>query len=259
VTFFYPAEAECFWQLYKGTLDVSRIHIIPNGFDGEIDTSAPPATSPFRLLYTGTLSDYFYDTFLVALAKLTTRDPSRAAMISVEFVGEEEPRLLHRVRELGLSGLVSARPPVPHAEVARLQRGAHALLMLERNPTHKGYELLAGAKLFNYLKAGRPILGVVPEGVAARILRDVGVSTIADAASADAICTVLDGMLDAWCTDRLGSLIPDRAACARYSATHQTAALARALDGLSALEPFTPGAVEVVPSLRTDVAALSRA
>ena len=29
--------------------------------------------------------------------------------------------------------------------------------MLEREPNMKGYELLAGAKLFSYLKAGRPI------------------------------------------------------------------------------------------------------
>ena len=89
------------------------------------------------------------------------------------------------MRSLGLVGHGARhhRPHVSHAEVARLQREAHALLMLERRPSHTGYELLAGAKLFGYLKAGKPILGFVPHGEAERVLRDVGVSTIAEATS----------------------------------------------------------------------------
>jgi hypothetical protein len=255
VTFFYAAEAECFWRMYAGALDVSRIHIIPNGFDGGVEESLPPQTDKFAILYTGTLSDYRHDTFLEALALFKKRNPARSPRISVEFIGEEETSLMKGIEEWGLSDVVFTRRPMPHAEINRLQRHAHALLMLERKPTHKGYELLAGAKLFGYLRAGRPILGVVPEGEAERILRDVGVSTIANAASVEAICAVLETMFGAWCDGRLSSFVPDRAACERYSAKHQTAALARALDGLPPLQLFVPGAVDVVPSLRADFAA----
>ena len=129
------------------------------------------------------------------------------------------------------------------------------MLMLERKPTHKGFELLAGAKLFGYLKAGRPILGVVPPGEAARILRHVGVSTIADASSVEAICAALETIFSAWCDGRLASLVPDPEVCEQYSARHQTAALARALDGVPSQQPFVPGAVDVVPSLRAEFAA----
>jgi glycosyltransferase involved in cell wall biosynthesis len=253
VTFFYAAEAECFWRVYGGALDVSRVHVIPNGFDGGIEPFAAPQTDKFTILYTGTLSDYRYDTFLQALANLKQRDPKRAQRLSVQFVGEFEPGLLASVKSLGLSDLVSTRPPIPHADVERLQRVSHALLMLERKPEHVGYELLAGAKLFGYLKAGRPILGVVPHGEAARILREVGVSTIADAASADAIGGAIETLLDAWHENRLSSFVPDPAACARYSAEAQTAALARALEGLPPLEPFVPGALDIAPSLRAHV------
>jgi hypothetical protein len=48
---------------------------------------------------------------------------------------------------------------------------------------------------------------------------------------------------------------PQRAACERYSARQQTDALTRALDGLPALQPFVPGSVDIVPSLRSDFAA----
>jgi len=260
VTFFYEAEAECFWRRYGGALDVSRIHIIPNGFDGEVDDSPLPVADTFRILYTGTLSDYRYDTFLEALALFRKSDPSRSRQLLVEFVGEEQAPLVSRVRELGLSDVVSARPPVAHTEISGLARQAHMLLMFERKPSHKGFELLAGAKLFGYLKAGRPIFGVIPpEGEAARVLRDVGVSTIADANSPTHICGELERMLNIWSSGQLASLVPDRPACERYSGEAQTAALVRALEGLPATKPFMPGIVDIVPSLRAEFASEGRA
>jgi glycosyltransferase involved in cell wall biosynthesis len=250
VTFFYAAEAECFWRLYRSALDATRIHVIPNGFDGAVEPFTAPSADTFTIVYGGTLSDYRYDTFLEALV-LFRKTHGRA--IAVHFVGEQDASFLRRIDELGLTDIVSARPPVSNAELSQLQRHAHALLMLERPPTHKGHELLAGAKLFGYLKTGRPILGVLPDGEAARILRDVGVTTIADAASPGHVCSVLETLFNGWSTGRLASFVPDPQACERYSATAQTAALARALDGLPALQPFVPGAVDVVPSLRAEL------
>jgi glycosyl transferase family 4 len=255
VTFFYAAEAECFWRMYRGALDISRIHIIPNGFDGEVDAFVPPAADKFTLLYTGTLSGYRYDTFLAAVARFVNGDPARSQCLSVKFVGEVDPALGSRVKALGLSEVVSVRPPVPHAEIDGLQREAHALLMLEREPTHKGYELLAGAKLFGYLKAARPILGVLPPGEAERVLRQVGVSTIADAASVEAICAALETMFAGWRDGLLSSFVPDRSACEQYSAKRQTAALVRALEGMPPAQLFVPGAVDVAPSLRAELPA----
>jgi glycosyltransferase involved in cell wall biosynthesis len=255
VTFFYAAEAECFWRMYQGALDVSRIHIIPNGFDGDVEPFVPSRTEKFTILYTGTLSDYRYDTFLEALATFTKGDPARRDRISVKFVGEQEAAFFDRVRELGVGDVVSAVAPMSHAAIGALQRNVDALLMLERKPSHKGYELLAGAKLFGYLRAGRPILGVVPPGEAERILHHVGATTVADAASVEAIHALLETTFAAWHSGRLSSLVPDPGACASYSAKNQTAALTRALDGVPAVPPFVPGAVDVVPSLRAEFAA----
>jgi hypothetical protein len=125
--------------------------------------------------------------------------------------------------------------------------------MLERKPTIKGYELLAGAKLFGYLKAGRPIVGVLPSGEAKKILQRVGVSTIADVDSPSEIMVVFRQILDTWAAGMLASLVPDRTACEVYSAQRQTAALVRALEGTPATEPFVPGSLEIPPSLQRDI------
>ena len=53
VIFFYAAEAECFWRMYAGALDVSRIHVIPNGFDwaeASVVGLPPPVIATFRTL-----------------------------------------------------------------------------------------------------------------------------------------------------------------------------------------------------------------
>jgi glycosyltransferase involved in cell wall biosynthesis len=255
VTFFYESEAECFWRIYRDVLDVSRIHVIPNGFDGDVQAFAAPESSRFTILYTGTLSDYGFDGFLEGLSRFISRAPGRAQQVAVQFFGETDPQLMPRVRELHLGDVVSAQPPIPHASVGEVQRQAHALLMLERKPSHKGYELLAGAKLFGYLKAGKPILGCVPPGEAQRILRDVGATTVADASSASEVEHALEQMFSHWRAGTLSTLVPDRVACQRYSGRAQTEALVRALEGRPALHPFTPGVHDVAPSLRAEFAA----
>jgi hypothetical protein len=83
----------------------------------------------------------------------------------------------------------------------------------------------------------------------------VGVSTIADAGAPGAICGVLQQLFDAWSDGRLSAFVPDRMACEEYSAPRQTGALTRALSGLPPLQPFVPGAVDIVPSLRADFSA----
>lgn len=117
----------------------------------------------------------------------------------------------------------------------------------------KGHELLAGAKLFGYLKSGKPILGVLPLCEARNILERVGVPTIADVNSVQQIIKNLTQLLDAWRKGALSDLAPDKRSCEMYSAEHQTKALIRALEGLSAENSFVPGRVQVPASLRGEI------
>jgi glycosyltransferase involved in cell wall biosynthesis len=252
VIFRYDTEAECYWRAYPTALDDSKVHIIPNGYDGAIDNFAPIGGDKCIILYTGTVSPYRYDTLLQTLRQFKKSDPARAAQVRFLFVGESTEVLAEEAANLGLSDMVETNGPISNSKVVQLQQQAHALLLIGVKP-FKGYEL-CGSKVFSYLRAGRPILGVLPRDEVKKVLQKVGVSTLADIDSPCEIASTLRRLLDAWSAGQLASLVPDRSACEAYSAERQTAALVRALEGDPAAEPFVPGAVEIPPSLQGQIA-----
>lgn len=168
-------------------------------------------------------------------------------------MGEGAEALDKEAAARGLADMVTTSGPTSQRDIARLSQETDALLILERPASAKGHELLAGAKLFGYLKAGRPIIGVLPLGEARKILERVRVSTVADVDSPSQIVAVLRQLHDAWSKGMLAQLAPDRAACEAYSAERQTEALIRALEARSPAELFVPGAIEIPRSLKYDI------
>jgi len=254
VVFLYDTMAECFRSAYPGAVNPDRVHIIPNGFDGEIDTSKPPKGDKCNVLYAGTLSSYRFDSLLEALVQLKRCDPAVAGRLRMTFIGEAMEPLAQEVGTRGLKDIVETKPTVTHAEILEIQRQAHAVLLLGRPRSMKGYELFASAKLFGYLKSGRPIIGVLPEDESKKILRRVGVTTVADAESPSEIVCALYQLVKAWSEGRLESRSPDRLACEAYSAERQTAALVKALEGNPAPQAFVPGPAQIPDSLREEMA-----
>lgn len=199
------------------------------------------------VLYTGGVGPYIYESLLEALALLKQTEPETARQLRMVFVGEQTELIYRIAIRLGLSDIVETSGPIPSSDVNRLQSQAHALLLLGWKPS-PGCEF-GGSKIFGYLKAGRPIVGVLPHDENSRILRSVGISTIADAGSLTEIIKVFRRLLEAWSVDGLSSLLPNPKACEMYSAERQTQALVRALEGSPALDPFIPGASAPAPSL----------
>ena len=253
VVFLFRTIAECYLRAYHGALDPAKVHIIPNGYEGSLEDFNPPDGGRCTIFYAGNLSTYRYDTLLLGLRSLKQTDPVLAERLRLFFVGDGMEKIAREVRTLGLSDIVETMGPVPYAEILRLQGDAHSFLILGRNPNRKGHELVAGAKLFGYLKGRRPIFGVLPRDETAKILYRVGARTVANADSVSDIVTVLRRILDAWSEGTLPSLLPDRAACEVYSSEHQTLALIRALEGQPPTEPFISGSIEVPVSLRGDL------
>ena len=251
--FRFDAEAECYCRAYKGAVDASKVYIIPNGYEGAIDEFTPPKAEKCELLYTGTLFDYRFDTFLQGVAALKRSSPEIAKRLHVRFIGEGTDGIARQVAQLDFSELVEAQGPTSQAEVTKLMRQAHALLILGRPSTMRGYELFAAAKLYGYIKAGMPIIGVVPADETRNVLLRIGVSTVADVDSPVEVAAALTKLVDAWSQNKLADLVPDRVRCQIYSAEHQVGELTRALGGLPAAEPFVPGRTEVPASLRLHV------
>lgn len=233
VVFLFKSVAEAYQEAFPGVLDKDRIHIIPNGFDGEIELFSQMPGERCIVLYAGTLSSYRYDTLLQGLVELKRKKPRHADQLQLRFVGEGLRELADRVAELGLQHMVDVLPPIPSGEVRRLQREAHALLILGRNSHRTGHELVAGAKLFGYLQAGRPIIGVVPHDETRRILKEVGSCLIADAEVPSEVVAVFERVLGAWAEKTLEGLVPIRTACENYSSARQMSDLIDVLNGVS--------------------------
>ena len=246
-------EAECFWRAYYGALEATKIHLIPNGYEGRVDEFISPDGDRCTILYTGTLSDYRYDTLLQALSSMKKLSPDLASRLHFQFVGEGAEAVRKAAADVHLSDMISASGPVSQSEILRLSQKAHAFLLLERPATIKGHELLAGAKLFGYLKAGRPIFGVLPCCEARKVLERLGVSTVADVDSVTDIVGVLHRLVHAWSNGHLLDAVPNRVACDTYSAERQTADLARVLEGSLPRRAFVPGSVEIPHSLQNEI------
>jgi glycosyltransferase involved in cell wall biosynthesis len=209
-----------------------------------------PTGNKCKILYAGVVDDYRYDTLLKAIQLIKETMPDVANRLCFSFIGEGIAALAKNAEKLGLTDIIHTMGPRPFAEVAALQREAHALLVLGRPATKPGYELFAGAKLFGYLKAGRPIVGVLPSDETKKVLQRVGARTVADVDSVSAIITVLRLLIDNWSAGTLSSLLPDHKVCETYSSERQTATLVRAFEGMQSEDPFVPGAQAVPPSLR---------
>lgn len=250
VIFRYEREAECYWQAYRGALEASKIYIIPNGYEPPLESGAASTGERCTLLYGGVVSDYRYDTFLAALAVLKSAEPSRAQQLRVLFVGEGMDIVAKEAATRGVSEMVLIAGVKRSDELAALQREADALLIFGRPATKPGYELFAGAKLFGYLKTGKPIIGVLPEDETKKVLQQVESRMIADVESIPEICRVLEVLLEHWNNGTVASLMPDRKACEAYASDRQTAILVRALEAVPAEHPFIPGLQTVPPSLR---------
>jgi len=254
VIFRYEREAECFWRVYRGALSPAKVRIIPNGFEGEVENCRNPQNGKCEILYTGTLSDYRYDTFVDAIALLKQSFPRQAARLRCHFVGEGCEAILDRARARNLADMVTAEAPVRSALLLQRCRQADAFLLLGRPPSMLGYELFAAAKLFGYVKLGKPIMGILPEDEAKRILREVGATTVADVDSVADIVTLLRRVSAGWADGTLESLAPDRAACRAYSAERQSETLVSAFESAPSGDSFVPGRVAIPQSLQKEIA-----
>ena len=146
---------------------LSRLHRVPtavirNGFDPEeIPTSScDDIGGVASIVYTGRIYDGAYDLapLLAAAKKLRVAAAPRSQQFRIEFYGPPSRALTLGVREFGLEGFVVPMGQVPREKALEVQSRALALLILgDASPEAKG--ILTG-KVFEYLAARRPILGI---------------------------------------------------------------------------------------------------
>src|SRR5439155_14114740 len=124
VIFRSHAEAECYYRAYYGALEPSKIHILPNGFEGDVQSFNATKGEKCEFLYTGTLGDYRYDTLLEAIGYLKSFYPAEAAQMHFHFVGEGTEPIGKQADTLGLSDSITTEGAISQSAVTELSKKA---------------------------------------------------------------------------------------------------------------------------------------
>jgi len=208
------------------------MHTIMNGFDTE-DYAAIPALDKrekFTIVYTGS----FYGErqtpryFLQALAALLQAKPALRTHIQVYFVGSIYANHTRFIEELKLEDVVQLCGILPHQEAIRYQLAADLLLLVVGKGA--GSEVVLTGKIFEYLGAGKPILGLLPlEGPAAALIRQTATGVVVDAEDVDGAQQALDCFYRDWSQGRL-LYQPNQSVVNQYSRQMLTAKLVNVFD-----------------------------
>jgi glycosyltransferase involved in cell wall biosynthesis len=221
-------------EMLRRTYPGCRVARIPNGFDEDdfrgLDDEAPPPV-PFTIAHVGMLTlGRSSRPFLEGLAALKARSPAKVAAMRVFFIGARESANEQYVRLLGLDETVVFEDHLPHRDVVRRERRSHVLLLIKHDDER--YRGLVPGKLYEYIGARRPILGVVPDGEAAAIIAELARGEVARIDRSAEIAAAIERMFDRYRggqLERAYSLEP----VARYSRRSEAEALGVILDQLT--------------------------
>ncbi len=111
-----------------------------------------------------------------ALELALARCPEMRSDFELVFVGAVAENHAAYVRESPVSGLVRLTGQVPHAEAVEWLQRAHALFLMQDGA---GSELVVPAKVYEYMRAGKPILGLFRPGETPDLLKGSGLGYLA--------------------------------------------------------------------------------
>lgn len=213
----------------------TRSVTVLNGYDSADFVSPAPDPHPgFTISYVGTFqSDIEPDTLLAAVAIARDADPGFARDARVRIVGPVDPETAAAIERSGLGDAVERAGFVRHTDaIAEMRAAAVLVLVLGEGP--ESAAILTG-KLPEYLAAGRPILALVPDGVAAGVVRRGRAGWVVSPHDTEAAASALLAAHAAW---RAGTLcVPDAALVAEFDRRRLVAVVSALLEEVVADAP----------------------
>jgi glycosyltransferase involved in cell wall biosynthesis len=214
-----------------------RFRLIENGYDEEAFTNLAPATpgKPFTLLHSGVIypSERDPGPLFEALAALRARGLIAPATFRLRLRAPAHEALLRGMAErYGLADLIEILPHLPYRAALAEMLGADGLLVLQAANCNDQVP----AKLYEYLRAGRPILALTdPAGDTAGLLRGHGIDTIARLDDSGEIATGIARFLELAASGRAPRASSERVRAAERR--QRTAQLADLLDEVALEAP----------------------
>jgi len=152
----------------------SKFRELSNGFcEQDFQNVQPLPLSGFNLLFLGALyGAHSPQNFFKALQQLREQHPELSSELKVWMVGQFLPFDIALAKELGLSEMVNFKPFLPHSQVFSWMLAADVLVLILQSNLQSS--VVVPGKVFEYIRAPKWILGLIPEGETAEILRAAG-------------------------------------------------------------------------------------
>ena len=212
---------------------------IANGYDEEDFESRPsldgPPASELLILHAGSVNPTFRDPrpLFAAVREAARRGALDTSNMRFRFLGAgpfgESAEMTRAVEAAGLAGRVEFRPRVPYERALVEQASAGLLLLLQASTDTAD---LVPAKLFEYLRARRPVLALVGPGATAEFLGKTGGGWVVDPRSPDALRDTLATAYKTWHTGTLDTVTADPRVLKGFSRAQLAAELAVQFDRL---------------------------
>ncbi len=206
-----------------------KVTYLPNGFDSaDFPAVKYQPNDKFTVTYTGSMYGVRNPkTFLEAVAGLIRSKSIDRDKIRLRFIGRFGAEILEMFTEPSIARCVEVLPYLPHSESIRHLMTSEALLLVVDE--YAGGEEIVPGKVFEYIGARRPIIGIAREGAVTELLRTTGSGQSAGNSDIESIARII---LEYY-TDYLynkSAFSPDNAAIARYERREITRQLAGLLD-----------------------------
>jgi hypothetical protein len=230
-----PGAARVYRERYPD-VRAERVSVIENGYDEDsyagLDSVQPLNPRKVTLLHSGIVypSERDPTQLFAALRRLRESGRVGAADFSLRLRAPVHDAFLRRLADAqGIGDLIDVAPPIPYREALGEMLCADGLLVLQASNCNEQIP----AKLYEYLRARRPILGLTdPVGDTAGVLRQAGLDSIARLDSAEQIEAALGRFV---ATIRAGNAaLPAPAAVAAASRLGRSKELVALLDSLGA-------------------------
>lgn len=222
----------------------TKIRAILNGYDEADFANAytqPRQSNPrLRILHAGNINASFRDPrpLFEAVGRMVQRRDLTMTECEIRFVGggsyAESTQVRAAIAEAGLSGSVTFSPRMSYEESLRELSTADVLLLLQASDDTVD---LVPAKLYEYLRAQKPVLALVRGGGAvSEILQQTSGGWTADPSDITALDQALAEIVSAWRNDTLEAMHTDMAKLRRFDRRALAGELADVFNGVCSRE-----------------------
>lgn len=177
------------------TLNPDHIITIPNGYDEAdfLDLPGKSVGTRFTITYTGN----FYGnrnprSLFAAMEELLGKRPDVMKNVLFRYIGPPTPFLQSDTWPESLKDNIQVEPYLPHRQSLEALSESDVLLLIDAPE----FNVNIPGKIYEYLRIGRPILALIPNGATSNLLNRTGGAQIVDpediSAIADALLTLYE-------------------------------------------------------------------